>query len=139
MSVQYLVFDGSCSVCARIAYGIKKDAGSTLNAIDIHTPLAKQLLDRALPEGWDFSPYLIEISGEQVRAWTGPAMSLRFGQRFGLWRSMQAWKHIQRELGMKGAVMLSIAKPTTAFACDPCTYRWCGPCYGGYNTCDLRC
>lgn len=128
----------------RTAQAIQQVSDGKLTILSIHNAVARQLLDKALPQGWDFAPYLVEVSGESVRAWTGFAMSVQFVHNLGIRRGVLAWNQVRMVLGTKDALLLSVRNPATAFACDPCVYNWCGPCRdcqgtACYNTCGLRC
>lgn len=139
MSAQYLVYDAECTTCVWIAKGIQQVAGSKLALLDLNSAQARELLDQALPQGWDFAPHVVEVDGNRVRAWTEGGMSVQLARTLGVWRALRAWSKVRAVLGAKGALLLSVRNPATAFACDPCVYAWCGRCQPPPGDCRNPC
>ncbi|HZQ10927.1 MAG TPA: redoxin domain-containing protein [Anaerolineae bacterium] len=72
-TTHYLLFDAGCAQCTDLAGEIEKASGGALLGMSLYAPEAQSLLNRARPN-WKFEPTLIDVRGEQVRAYTGMAM-----------------------------------------------------------------
>lgn len=70
---RYILFDSGCAQCADVAAQIENASDRKLRGKSLYAPEAKQWLDRARP-GWKFEPTLVELEGENARAFTGMAM-----------------------------------------------------------------
>lgn len=78
-----LGFDASCGRCREIAKAATKAAGGRLEVL----PLAEVNVHRwrveSLGADAPWVPTLLRVDGNQVNAWTGPAMGLRLLRRLG--------------------------------------------------------
>jgi hypothetical protein len=80
-----LGFDASCGRCTEIANMAKSAAGDKLEVIPLMHPEVQEFRTRALGENAPWTPTLIRVDGDVVRAWTGPAMGVRLFMRLGPW------------------------------------------------------
>jgi len=93
---KYLIYDGHCSDCRRLAQSFKKSADSKLDILSIHDSKAKELLDHAYPKGWMHAPYLVLADQSAVHAWTGASMALRLAWLIGPRQAWFIWKAARR-------------------------------------------
>jgi hypothetical protein len=101
VTARYLVFDAGCETCSRMAHAIGESATGKLVLVNISSDAATSILDRAFPGGWKRSPYLVEVRGASVRAWTGTSAKWRLGRLLGPRRSWRAWL-VWRQVGTSG-------------------------------------
>lgn len=97
---RYLIFNASCSACNSLALRLEIAAAGKLNAIDIASEQAKDILNQAFPKGWEYNPYLITVKGDRVSASSGNKMVLQLGMLLG---PEKAWKiyNQARQYGVK--------------------------------------
>lgn len=69
----YLLFDASCSLCSDLAGDVERASGNKLETKSLYAPDALELLKKARPD-YKFEPTLLQVQGDQVRAYTGMAM-----------------------------------------------------------------
>lgn len=62
----YLIFNASCSACNSLALTLERAVAGKLNAIDIASEQAKDILNQAFPKGWEYNPYLITVFGRMA-------------------------------------------------------------------------
>lgn len=163
----YLAYDAGCQTCSKIGETIARIAGPRLELVDLESPEAKMLLDRALPKGWKFIPHLLKAAARddsQVRAWSGVAATMRLGVLLGPWRALKLLGTIgpiptlkgvpslegrRRWLRQASALSLWAAAVITGFSgsayaqcvCQlwgTCTYITSG-CFNCYPTCTGNC
>lgn len=93
-----LLFDSGCAACTKLARAIEHDTEGWLAARSLHEPEIQALLDRARP-GWRWEPTLLEVDGDQVRAFTGLALRARLVAGLG---PRRAWRvaRLVRQVGM---------------------------------------
>ena len=72
-TLRYLLFDASCSLCSDLAGDVERASGNKLETKSLYAPDALELLKKARPD-YKFEPTLLEVQGEQVRAYTGMGM-----------------------------------------------------------------
>ncbi|GAT68994.1 transcriptional initiation protein Tat [Planomonospora sphaerica] len=78
-----LGFDASCGTCSKIAEAAKDAAGERLEVLPLAHQDVQQWRAESLGAEAPWVPALIRVDGNQVRAWTGPAMGLRLLGRLG--------------------------------------------------------
>ena len=91
-----LVFDAGCSVCSNLANTVQDAAGGKLKVIDIRGDEAKSLLDRAHPQGWEWSPYLLTVRRGQVQPARGLNAAARLGLLLGPRKAWHVWSLARR-------------------------------------------
>lgn len=69
----YILYDSGCAQCDDLAAKIEKESGGALTAKSLYAREAKEWLDRARPN-WKFEPTLVQVDGDDVRAYTGLSM-----------------------------------------------------------------
>lgn len=69
----YLLFDASCSLCSDLAGDVEQASGNKLETKSLYASDALELLKKARPD-YKFEPTLLQVQGDQVRAYTGMAM-----------------------------------------------------------------
>jgi len=84
---RYLLFDSDCAACTSVAQSIEQILGGWLTACSLRHPRMMQLLDRARPK-WGWEPTLLEIEGDQVRAFTGISLAAKTAAGVGLLRAL---------------------------------------------------
>lgn len=84
---RYLLFDSDCAACTSVAQSIERILGGWLTACSLRHPRMMQLLDRARPK-WGWEPTLLEIEGDQVRAFTGISLAAKTAAGVGLLRAL---------------------------------------------------
>lgn len=72
-TLRYLLFDASCTLCSDLAGDVERASGNKLETKSLYAPDALEMLKKARPD-YKFEPTLLEVQGEQVRAFTGMAM-----------------------------------------------------------------
>lgn len=72
-TIHYLLFDSSCTQCSDLAGDVERASGGALLTKSLYAPDAIELLKRARPN-YKFEPTLLEVKGDQVRAYTDMAM-----------------------------------------------------------------
>lgn len=70
---RYLLFDSGCVVCTDVAQSIERATDGWLLARSLRSADMQELLVRARPD-WRWEPTLIEVEGDQTRAYTGMAL-----------------------------------------------------------------
>lgn len=83
---RYLLFDAGCDTCSGTAKQIQDEAGETLTVRSIAEPEIQQYLDKALPEGWDWEPMILEVSEDDkdIQVHSGLLMRFRLIQLLGI-------------------------------------------------------
>jgi hypothetical protein len=87
-----LGFDAGCTACSELARRIEDAVGERLEVRSLHEPQVYRWREEALGEDAPWAPTLIEVRGEEVRAWTGIRMGVRLSRTLGpkdTWRVMQ--------------------------------------------------
>ncbi|WP_447034624.1 bacteriocin fulvocin C-related protein [Streptomyces sp. DSM 118878] len=83
MSEWILAFDAGCRFCEEVADQVENSVDGTLTTAALTDPRIRALRVRALGEGAEWAPTLLAVDGDQVRAWTGAALSLRLARLLG--------------------------------------------------------
>lgn len=76
-----LAFDASCATCRQISDATTVAAGDRLEVLPLAHPDVRGWLAQAASA--KDVPTLLAISGDEVRAWTGPRMGIRLARRLG--------------------------------------------------------
>ncbi len=88
-----LGFDAGCMTCSDMAGRVEAAIGDGLEVRDLRDPQITGWIERALGREARWAPTLIEVSGDKIRAWTGPHMAIALGRKLGIrntWRVMKA-------------------------------------------------
>jgi hypothetical protein len=72
----YLLYDGGCAKCTRLAEWVVAAADGRLAMASLRAPEFRRLVDAARP-GWRFEPTLLTVDGSATRVVTGSMMRLR--------------------------------------------------------------
>ncbi|MEU6003918.1 bacteriocin fulvocin C-related protein [Streptomyces sp. NPDC047197] len=83
MTEWILAFDADCRFCEEVVDRIRVSVDGTLTTAGLTEPRIRGLRARALGEGGEWAPTLLAVNGDQVRAWTGTALSLRLARLLG--------------------------------------------------------
>ncbi|MFE6667459.1 bacteriocin fulvocin C-related protein [Streptomyces sp. NPDC057697] len=78
-----LAFDADCQFCEEVVNRVRLSVDGTLTTAGLTEPRIRELRERALGVGAEWAPTLLAVDGEQVRAWTGTALSLRLARLLG--------------------------------------------------------
>lgn len=78
-----LAFDTDCRFCKEVVERVRGSVDETLTTAGLTEPRIRGLRARALGEGAEWAPTLLAVDGDQVRAWTGTALSLRLARLLG--------------------------------------------------------
>ncbi|MEU7004638.1 bacteriocin fulvocin C-related protein [Nonomuraea sp. NPDC046570] len=79
-----LAFDASCGQCRGLAGKVKKFAEHRLEIVPLMHPEVVEWRKQALGDDAPFTPTLLRVGGDGVRAWTGAAMAMRLAVRLGV-------------------------------------------------------
>ncbi|MER5650303.1 bacteriocin fulvocin C-related protein [Streptosporangium sp. NPDC002524] len=79
-----LAFDASCGQCRGLADKVKKFAGQRLEIVPLMHPEVVAWRKQALGDDAPYTPTLIRVGHDDVRAWTGAAMAIRLAARLGV-------------------------------------------------------
>lgn len=91
-----LAFDQGCSACRDIIGSVQAAAGGKLEARGLNDPEVHELRHQAMGESPPWAPTLLHTDSASVRAWTGPAMSVRLARLLGPVRSARVVRAIAR-------------------------------------------
>jgi hypothetical protein len=94
---RYLLFDSGCSLCTELAEQIASSVDGWLTARSLREPEVQALLNQTQSD-WSWQPTLLEVEGQEVRAFTG--FSLRRRLLLGL-GPQRAW-HVARLVSQAG-------------------------------------
>ncbi|WP_157874497.1 bacteriocin fulvocin C-related protein [Streptomyces sp. AcH 505] len=83
MTEWVLAFDADCRFCEEVVDRVRASVDGMLTTAGLTEPRIRGLRARALGEGAPWAPTLLAVNGNQVRAWTGTALSLRLARLLG--------------------------------------------------------
>jgi hypothetical protein len=78
-----LAFDADCRFCEEVVDRVRASVDGTLTTAGLTEPRIRGLRARALGDGAEWAPTLLAVDGDQVKAWTGTALSLRLARLLG--------------------------------------------------------
>ncbi|MBQ0854820.1 bacteriocin fulvocin C-related protein [Streptomyces sp. BH-SS-21] len=78
-----VAFDASCGTCREISDAVRTACDGRLEVLPLTDPQVQQWRVRALGPEPDWTPTLLKVADEEVRAWTGPAMGVPLARRLG--------------------------------------------------------
>lgn len=87
-----LGFDAGCMTCSDLARRIEEQVGDKMEVRPLDHPQVAHWREQALGENATWVPTLVEVKGNEVKAWTGLKMALILSQKLGpvgSWRVMQ--------------------------------------------------
>ena len=90
-----LGFDAGCMTCSELAKRIEEAVGDKLQVRNLHDPYMEHWREQALGDDAPWTPTLVEVGSDTVRAWTGRRMGLVLASKLGL---LATW-HIMQVLG----------------------------------------
>lgn len=79
-----LAFDASCGQCRGLAGKVKKFAEHRLEIVPLMHPDVVGWRKQALGDDAPYTPTLLRVGHDEVRAWTGAAMAIRLAARLGV-------------------------------------------------------
>ncbi|MFD8527098.1 hypothetical protein ACFV0L_06765 [Streptosporangium canum] len=79
-----LAFDASCGQCRGLAGKVKKFAEHRLEIVPLMHPEVVAWRKQALGDDAPYTPTLLRVGHDEVRAWTGAAMAIRLAARLGV-------------------------------------------------------
>lgn len=91
-----LAFDAGCGSCRSIADAIRRVVEGRVDIAALTDERIVGLRRRALGPTPPFAPTLLRVDATGVRAWTGPALSLRLARLLGPARSIQVARILNR-------------------------------------------
>lgn len=91
---RYLLFDGGCTACTRVALQVEQLSNGWMRARSLSDPTMKVFLTKGRPN-WKWEPTLIEIDGQNVTVFTGLPMSIRILAALGPRRAWQIAQHVR--------------------------------------------
>ncbi len=100
---RYLLFDGGCAFCTKLAQNIEREADGWVRARSLHDADMQALLSRARP-GWTWEPTLLEVEGERVRAYAGFALRVRLVLGLGIKRALRIANQVQQSKYFPAAI-----------------------------------
>jgi hypothetical protein len=84
----YLLFDGACPKCSRLAADVEAAGDGRLLTGSLRDEEFSGHLDRARP-GWRWEPTLLSVGDDGVRVFTGMRMRLRLARLVGARRALR--------------------------------------------------
>ncbi|MFH8349683.1 bacteriocin fulvocin C-related protein [Streptomyces sp. NPDC018045] len=96
MTEWLLAFDAGCGVCGDAAARIGGLAHHRLTMVGLGEEPVRALRRRALGDDPPFAPTLLAVDGDRVRAWTGPALSVRLCRLLGPVGSLRVARALNR-------------------------------------------
>jgi hypothetical protein len=78
-----LAFDAKCSTCKDIAHAVEQACRGKLEVRPLADDEVRRMREKAMGADPEWRPTLLRIDGDQVRAWTGAAMSIPLARRLG--------------------------------------------------------
>lgn len=90
---RYLLFDGHCEECSRIAQAVREHANGRIEPKSLHDPAMRTMVDRVRPGGKP-EPLLLEVEGDAVRVRSGLSMRLRLLRVLGPGRAFRMAERI---------------------------------------------
>jgi hypothetical protein len=108
MTTWVLAFDAGCVACSRMAQRVQAVTGTAVQVRGLSEPAVRQWRERALGPAAPWAPTLLAVAGEQVRAWTGAALSVRLARLLGARRAVRVVRSLAEvqgaaEVGSGGA------------------------------------
>jgi hypothetical protein len=87
-----LGFDAGCMTCSGLAERIEDRVGNRIEVRSLNDPFMARWREQALGKDAPWVPTLVEVEGDEIRAWTGIRMGARLSRVLGpvaTWRMMQ--------------------------------------------------
>ncbi len=78
-----LAFDATCGTCKDIAHAVGRACRGKLEVLPLADDEVRRLRSLAMGPDPAWTPTLLRIDGDRVRAWTGAAMTLQLTRRLG--------------------------------------------------------
>ncbi|MEU2062777.1 bacteriocin fulvocin C-related protein [Streptomyces sp. NPDC013455] len=79
-----LAFDASCGTCSAVSATVAEASDDKFEVLPLSHPRVQEWRRRCPGPEPDWKPTLLRVRGEDVRAWTGPALSLALARRLGV-------------------------------------------------------
>lgn len=95
--MQYIIFDGHCSVCTQLAEAIQSSSTKDLIILSIHDHEARVLLGQVFPKGWKHAPYLVKVNQSGVHASTGIVGAYKLARLLGIRHAWRIWRQAHRQ------------------------------------------
>lgn len=90
-----LAFHAGCAKCREAAVGVQAEAPSPLSVRSLTDPDVRELRRKAFGGRAPWAPTLLAVSGDHVRAWTGPMLAVRLAFLLGPKRSLRVIRNIK--------------------------------------------
>ncbi|CAM5256765.1 hypothetical protein SALBM135S_01597 [Streptomyces alboniger] len=79
-----LAFDGSCDTCSAVSESVERASGGKLEVLPLTHPEVREWRERSMGSSAKWAPTLLRVrNDDDVRAWTGTAMTLAVAKRLG--------------------------------------------------------
>jgi hypothetical protein len=92
----YLIYCDVSSETNSLAFEIEAAADGKINAINITSKKANELLYQVFPNGWKYHPYLVKVNQDIIAASTGYEMFVQLKGLLGLQKGWQVYSIAQR-------------------------------------------
>jgi hypothetical protein len=79
-----LAFDAGCRSCTDVVDRVRASTDGKLATASLAEPQVREWRQQALGEAAPWAPTLLAVDGDDVRAWTGPALSIRLMRLLGV-------------------------------------------------------
>ncbi|MGW8552556.1 bacteriocin fulvocin C-related protein [Streptomyces tubercidicus] len=83
-----LAFDGSCDTCSAVSAAVAEASGGKLSVLPLAHPQVREWRQGSMGPSPAWTPTLLHVRGDAIRAWTGPALSFVLARRLGPRSSM---------------------------------------------------
>jgi hypothetical protein len=111
-----LGFDAGCMTCSELASRIEERAGNKIEVLSLDDPFMARWREQALGKDAPWVPTLVEVEGDEIRAWTGVRMGARLSRALGplaTWRVMQVLGEANDDLELVDSVAARAASGLT--------------------------
>jgi hypothetical protein len=111
-----LGFDAGCMTCSELARRIEERVGNKIEVLSLNDPFMARWRKQALGKDAPWVPTLVEVEGDEIRAWTGVRMGARLSRALGplaTWRVMQVLGEANDDLELVDSVATRAASGLT--------------------------
>lgn len=91
-----LAFDAGCRSCTDVVDRVRASTNGKLDTAGLTEPRIRRWRQQALGEDAPWAPTLLAVDGDEVHAWTGPALSLRLVRLLGMVDSARVVRALNR-------------------------------------------
>ncbi|GAB3874138.1 hypothetical protein GCM10029964_015610 [Kibdelosporangium lantanae] len=109
-----LAFDAGCQTCTTITDTVRSVVSEDLTIAGLAEPWVVELRRKSMGDEPRWAPTLLAVNGDDVRAWTGPALSVRLARLLGVAGSVRVVRALDKVDISRGRRKLLKAVPGLA-------------------------